>query len=89
MNLENDIRGQLEYEQFVFAQTVLALCKGKPCPYTFILCDECLMLIPLPYSVEEGLPVLYEHTKLLLWLQLNWHNMQSPILINNQMTKDL
>lgn len=47
MNLENDIRGQLEYEQFVFAQTVLALWQGKPCPYTFILSDERLMQIPL------------------------------------------
>lgn len=54
MNLENDIRGQLEYEQFVCAQTVLAVCEGKPCPHTFILSDECLMQISLLYLQCRG-----------------------------------
>lgn len=80
MNLQNDIRGQLEYEQFVCAQTVLAVCEGKPCPYTFIPSDECLMPIPLPYLQlsEEGKSLSCERT----------YTLSSP-LINNQMAKDL
>lgn len=54
MNLENDIREQLEYEQFVCAQTGLALCEREPCPYTFILSDECLVQIPLLYLQHRG-----------------------------------
>ena len=54
MNLENHIRGQLEYEQFVSAQTVLAVCKGNPCLYTFILSDECFMHNSLPYLQQRG-----------------------------------
>lgn len=54
MNLENDIRGQLEYEQFVCTQTVLAMCEGNPCLYTFILSDECLMQNPLSYLQRRG-----------------------------------
>lgn len=43
--------GQLEYEQFVCAQSVLAVCEGNPCLYTFILSDECLMP---PYLQQRG-----------------------------------
>lgn len=80
MNLQNDIRGQLEYERFVCAQTVLAVCEGKPCPYTFIPSDECLMPIPLPYLQrrEEGKSLSCEQT----------YTLSSPLL-NNQMAKDL
>lgn len=55
MNLENDISGQLEYEQFVCAQNELALCKRKPCSYTFILSDEPLMQMHYhTYNLDEG-----------------------------------
>lgn len=53
-NIRHDIRGQLEYEQFVCDLTALAECEGKPCPYTFILSDECLMQIALPYLQCRG-----------------------------------
>lgn len=72
MNLQNDIRGQLEYEQFVWAQTVLAVCEGRPCPYTFILSDEWLMRIPAPYLQRTGRLVLltWTHTQTLSSIQL-------------------
>lgn len=31
INLENDIRGALEYDQFGCPQTVLAVCERNPC----------------------------------------------------------
>lgn len=57
MNLENDIREQLEYEQFVCSQTGLAEYEGEPWSNTFILSDECLLQIPLAYLQHRGGPV--------------------------------
>lgn len=63
MNLENDISGQLECEQFVCAQNELALCKRKPCSYTFILSDEPLMQMHYhTYNLDEGGSLLCENT---------------------------
>lgn len=86
MNLENDISGQLEYEQFVCAQNELALCKRKPCSYTFILSDEPLMQMHYhTYNLDEGVSLLCENrqmctcTKPLSYVQVNLSNMQSSL----------
>ena len=82
MNLENDIREQFENEQFVCAQTGLARCEGKPCPYTFILSDERSVQIPPPYLQHRG---GFVSTPTVSWVLLCCYNMQSSLLINNQM----
>lgn len=43
MNLENDIRGALDCDQFVCTQTVLAVYEGDPCLYAFILLNKCFL----------------------------------------------